>query len=168
MRYLLLLLVLVGCQKHYIAVRQMQIGPDYLASAHVGTPDPRRADPPIGEKLVIDWSVPPELLAQHPRVFLHIIFRNHTEKFEFMPITTKVGTEVYSLLRKDFKETQGLLTYRAEIVTADGHVYRDWKHQLWVNLITLDRTSSSVEDQSKQGSVIETPNDSVEGLSESS
>ncbi|MBS0615427.1 MAG: hypothetical protein JSR58_02615 [Verrucomicrobia bacterium] len=141
MRYVLLFLLLVGCEKHYISVRQMQIGPDYLASAHIGSPDPRRADPPIGEKLVIDWSVPPDILTQNPKIVLHLIFRNHTEKFEFIPIHHKMGFEVYSLLRKEFHEKQGLLTYRAEIVTQDGHIYRDWKHQLWVNLITLDHTS---------------------------
>lgn len=133
----------------------------------MGTPDPRQADPPIGQQLIIDWSVPPELLEQHPKIVLHVIFRDHTEKFEFFTIDNKNGFDVYSLLRKEYAERKGLLTYRAEIVTDDGRVYRDWKHQLWVNLITLDRTSSSVEDQSKQGSVTETPNLSDEGLSPS-
>jgi hypothetical protein len=32
------------------------------------------------------------------------------------------------------------LTYSAEIMTPDHHVYREWKHQLWANLITLDES----------------------------
>lgn len=169
-RLLFPLLLLCACEKYDLSVRQLAVDSRWLASSHVGTPDPRLAHPPLGEKLAISWTVPPELLAQEPRVVLHILFWNHTQKEVSYPIHYRTGTKVYSLLDEEFEKTKGLLTYRAQIVTADGHVYKDWKHQLWVNLITLDSeaslTSSSVVDQSMQGSVMETAYSSSEGFSD--
>ncbi len=54
---------------------------------------------------------------------------------------SRFGVETYSVLNKDFKKTGGFLAYRAEILTEDGEVYADWKHQLWVKLIDIDDMS---------------------------
>lgn len=151
----------------------MPVNAGYLASTHVGTPDPRQAHPPLGQKLIIDWNVPPEVLAQEPKVFVHLIYKDHSQKEAVYPILYRSGTKVYSLLNEEFEKTKGLLTYRAQIVLADGSVYKDWKHQLWVNLITLDEestdsaesTNSSVSSQSMQGSVMETAYLSEDGFS---
>ena len=156
---LVLSFVLAGCDKYYLSLRQIHVTPTYLASSHVGTPDPRQAKPPFGQKLLIDWTVPPEVLAEKPEVVLYLVFKDHEEKQIRYPIEYRSGYRVYDLLNDAFVRSKGLLTYRAEIVTESGKVYREWKHQLWVKLINLDeeeRTSSSVEAQSKQGSVIET------------
>jgi hypothetical protein len=166
------LILLCGCEKYHVSVRQLHVDPTYLASMHVGTPDPRKAHPPIGQKLIIDWTVPPEMLAQDPKLVMYLIYKNHTEKEVSYPILYRNGTHVYSLLNEEFEQTKGLLTYRAEIVV-DGKVYKDWKHQLWVNLITLEEertasaasTSDSVISQSMQGSVIDTAYLSEDGFS---
>ncbi len=111
---------------------------DYLASTHVKTPDPRQACPPHGQKVILSWTVPRRILAKDPQILFHVIYNNHTEKTFVYPIRTRTGTEVYSLLDHEFNETKGLLTYRADIVTPDCEVFRSWKHQLWVKLITLE------------------------------
>jgi len=161
-------LLLASCDKYYVAVRQIPVNTSSLASAHVGTPDPRLAHPPLGQKLVVDWVVPGELLIKQPRVVLFLLYKDHTEKKLSYPIEYKSGYAVYALLGEEFEKTKGLLTYRAEIVTAEGEIYRDWKHQLWVNLITLEQesTSSSVDAQSMQGSVSESVDLSSAGFSE--
>jgi len=161
-------LLLTGCDKYYLTLRQVPVDSNYLASSHVGTPDPRQAHPPHGQKIILQWAVPPEILEKNPALVLYVVYKDHTEKeFEY-PIDGRLGYEVYSLLNEDYDKTGGLLTYRADIVTPDGTVYKEWKHQLWVNLITLDedRMSSSVSDQPKQGSVIDTAYLREEGLSD--
>ena len=169
---LFLLLLLSGCEKYYVSVRNIPIDASYLASSAVGTPDPRQANPPFGQKLVIDWDIPPELLDENPRIVLNILYKNHTEKEVIYPISHKRGYEVFDLLNQQFFETQGFLCYRAELLIGEGRVYREWRHQLWVNLITLkeleersspaEESSASVSSQPKQGSVIETPLSSEE------
>jgi len=171
--YFLFFILLASCEKYHVSVRSIPVNAAYLASSHVGTPDPRQAHPPLGQKLVIDWAIPPEMLIEQPKIILHLLYKNHVEKEVVYPITCRGGYVVYSLLNEEFTETKGLLTYRAEIVTEKGEVYREWKHQLWVNLITLEerqlsaaRMSDSVVSQSIQGSVIDTAYLREEGLSD--
>ena len=138
---------------------------EYLASTHVGTPDPRQADPPFGQKIVMQWAVPPEMLVDKPRLIFHVIYKNHTEEEIIYPIEDRSGMEVFSVLNEQYREKGGLLTYHAEIRLQDGTVYREWTHQLWVHLITFEderssealKTSDSVSPQFKQGSVTDTP-----------
>lgn len=157
----------MGCDKYYLSLRQVPVNAAYLASSHVGTPDPHRDHPPHGQKIVLQWAVPPELLEKKPQIIFQAIYKNHTEKTFVYPIESRLGYEVYTLIDDEFDTTGGLLTYRADIMTEDKNVYRQWKHQLWVNLITLDeRTSASVSDHPRQGSVTETAYLRDEGLSE--
>lgn len=156
---------LTSCEKYYLSLRQVPIDSEYLASSKVGSPDPRQADPPYGQKIVMEWAVPPELLAEEPRLILQILYRNHTQEELSYPIKGRNGMRVFSLLNDAFRSREGLLCYRAEIRTKTGDVYREWVHQLWVHFITFNeestsdavRTSRSVSPQLKQGSVTDTP-----------
>lgn len=162
---LFFLWTLAGCSKYYLSLRQVPIDDQYLASSHVGSPDPRQANPPMGQKVVMQWAVPPELLSEKPRLVFHVIYKNHTQEEFVYPIKDRMGMEVFSLLNEHYRDKGGLLTYHAEIRTEDGAMYKEWKHQLWVHLITFEdesssealKTSDSVSFQFKQGSVTETP-----------
>lgn len=132
-----ILLLVSSCDKYYVTVRQLPLNSNSLASAHVGTPDPRQLDPPRGQELIIDWVIPSDLLVKQPHVELYLLFRNHTEKKITYPALYKSGYIVYRLEGEEFDQTGGLLTYRADIVTKEGVICRRWKHQLWVNLIDL-------------------------------
>lgn len=132
-----LLLVLASCSKYYLTVRQVPVNARSLASSHVGSPDPRQINPPTGQQLVIDWVIPSDILREEPKVVLTLVFKNHTEETRHYPIYYRSGYVVYNLVGEEYDTTGGLLTYRAEIVTGNGDVYRDWKHQLWVNLIQM-------------------------------
>lgn len=133
----ILLLSLVSCQKYGLLVHQQRIDASYLASTHVGSPDPRQKCPPHGQFIIVEWWVPPPLLKYQPRVVVHLLFRNYTEKIVEFPITRRVSYEIYPVLGCEFDETGGLLTYKAEIVICEGEIYREWKHQMWVQLIDL-------------------------------
>ena len=128
-----------GCNRGYISVRQEWIDGRYLASTHVGTPDPRQAHPPLGQKLVLNWWVPREVLNKNPRIVLTLLFWNYTEQTVTYPIDNHAGYKTYSLLNEEYEKMQGLLTYRAEIVTDDDKVFAEWKHQLWVRLIDINK-----------------------------
>lgn len=211
---LLSLLALSACRQSYLSVQQEWIDGRYLASTHVNTPDPRQANPPYGQRLLIHWWVPSDILDHSPNLVLEVIFKNFTQKKVVFPLRHRTGQKIFSLLNDEYHEKHGLLAWRAQIVTEDGSVFKEWKHQLWVKLIELNdkpiftpepetpiypknfghedtdeeyygrRTdpeseelisssfeaesmSSSVEDQSKQGSVIESPDFSESSPSES-
>lgn len=134
---LLPLFCLVGCQRYYVSVMQQKIDVNYLASTHVDTPDPMREHPPYGQELIIDWQVPQALLKKKPLCILRVIYWDYTEETFYYDIKYKVGYWKYALLNQQFEERKGILTYSAKIVTEDGEIYKEWKHQLWVNLIQI-------------------------------
>ncbi len=133
-----LLLILGGCQKYELSVSEQSIDERYLSSTYIGTPDPRKEHPPTGQKLIIDWSIPSDILAQNPCLALHLIYWDYTEETLYYPVYYQRGYQVYSLLDCDYEKKQGIITYKAEIFTDQGDVYREWKHQLWVPLIHLE------------------------------
>jgi hypothetical protein len=132
------LLVFSSCDKYYVSVAQQWVDVRYLASTHVGTPDPRQDHPPVGQMMIVDWRIPKSLLNKKPHIQLTMIFWNYTEKTICFPIEQRMGWVTYKLLDEEYDETGGILTYKAEIVSEDGSLFREWKHQLWVNLITID------------------------------
>ncbi|MES2121369.1 MAG: hypothetical protein V4492_01160 [Chlamydiota bacterium] len=136
---LALLTTLAGCSQYYLSIAQQWVDVRYLASTHAKTPDPRQDHPPIGQMLVLDWRVPTEILKKKPRVLLDLIFWDYTTKTVEIPIRKRLDYATFKVLNEDYEKTGGILTYKAKIVTQDGEVFREWKHQLWVNLITLDQ-----------------------------
>ncbi len=130
---------LSGCQKYYLSVCQQWVDARYLASTHVNTPDPRQENPPIGQMLSIDWRIPREILEKKPHIELDLILWDYTEEKKSYPIDKQMGWVTYKLLNEQYDKTGGILTYKAQIVTQDGTVYREWKHQLWVKLIHIQQ-----------------------------
>lgn len=139
--------LLFGCEKYGLLVRQQKVDSGYLASTHIGSPDPSQANPPSGELVIVEWWVPRELLEKKPKVILHMIYWNYSEEIIEFPIDQRVGYEVFRIYQQKFAETGGILTYMAQIVDKNGEVFQQWKHQLWVNLIhiTDEDKDSSIE-----------------------
>lgn len=150
-----LLSLFASCQRGALYVYQQKITPSYLASTNVATPDPRT--PPNGQMIVMEYIVPRDIRMMEPKLKLSVLFKDFSETVVEYPLRSRFGVETYSVLNENFKETGGFLAYRAEILTADGEVYADWKHQLWVKLIDIDDTNSAAAVKSRQLSVIDTP-----------
>lgn len=138
-------LVLTGCEKYYLSLTQQNVDVNYLASTHVKTPDPRQAHPPTGEMIIIGWRIPKKILREKPTIDLHVIYWNYTEKVFHYPIKSRMGYVKYQDLDEEFASTQGILTYKADIRTEEGMIYKEWKHQLWVNLITPEENKKPIE-----------------------
>jgi len=136
--------LLVGCQKYYLSICQEKVDETSLASTYVGTPDPQQKNPPEGERLILEWQVPQEILRQHPYIELQVVYRNHEEEtVVFSPISYRTGYVVHSLTGKKYEEKRGFLCYQAEIKTEEGIAFRSWKHQLWVKPIRVEETDVS-------------------------
>lgn len=141
LRYLIFFFfVLSGCQQKVLYLYQMKMDPSYLASTNVGSPDYRKA--PQGQMVIAEWMLPKWMFDQDPVLRIHILFRNFTETCVEYPISSRVGYETYLLINDEFKEKEGFLAYRAEIITADGTVEAEWTHQLWVKLIDASEIRS--------------------------
>lgn len=149
-RYLLLLLLPIsivffsGCRQYYLSICQEWVDVRYLASTHVGTPDPRQDRPPIGQMLILDWRIPKEVLKKKSEVILDLILWDYTTRQVKIPIKRRMDFATYRLFNEEYEKTGGILTYKAQIVTQDGRVFREWKHQLWVNLITINQEASPI------------------------
>lgn len=124
----------------------------YLASFHVGTPDPRQDHPPVGQMLILDWRIPKEILKRKPEIILDLILWDYTTRQIRIPIKQRMDFATYRLLNEEYEKSGGILTYKAQIVTEDGYIFREWKHQLWVNLIVIDQETpepAGVEEKEK-------------------
>ena len=140
----LLLSLLFGCKQYYLSICQEWVDSTYLASSHVSTPDPRQENPPLGQKLIVDWRVPKEIFDQKPVVVLDLILWDYTTRQVKIPIHHQMDFSTFNLLNEEYEKSGGILTYKAQIVTQDGEVFREWRHQLWVNLIRVtDQTEEA-------------------------
>lgn len=92
----------------------------------------------MGQKLFVEWNLPSDDVKKGLILTLKIIFRNYQEETISYAIDRRRGWITYELLDERFYETKGLLTYKADIATIEGEVVKEWKQQLWVNLIKLE------------------------------
>lgn len=126
-----------GCTLHRLDVQTQYLTSDYLASFHIGTPDPLLSEPLIGQRLLIQWSLnAEEVREENLFLYLKVRFRNHHEEEVIIPITSKRGTYLYRVNSELYCQTKGILTYLAEIRNSTCTLAR-WKHPLWVEWIQL-------------------------------
>lgn len=132
-------------------MQQEWVNRDFLASSHVGTPDPRQASPPEGQRLLVSWKFPKNLLDQELTLVATIRYWDQSEEILTHPVNKRWGHVAF----RCFKER--LLTYRVAVIDRCGEVVDVWEHHFWTKLIDIDRKSDAVSSQPKQGSVMETP-----------
>ncbi len=133
-----LFLFCFSCEKYYLSVKREAVDRMKLASTFVGSPDPRQKNPPKGQELILEWRLPEQALQEELVLVLSVIYKNHTEEKIRYPINRRRGVITYSVLGNDYKETEGFLTYKAEILNKDESVIKQWKQQLWTDLIVID------------------------------
>ncbi|MCB1107221.1 MAG: hypothetical protein KDK76_03905 [Chlamydiia bacterium] len=136
--FIFLFLLLCSCGRCYLSVKREPIDQTSLASTFVGSPDPRQKSPPKGLELILEWILPGHIMQEEPTLVLSIIYKNHTEEKVCYPIMKRWGTTTYSVVGEKYQEKGGLLTYKAEIIGKNEEVIKEWKQQLWVDLIAID------------------------------
>jgi hypothetical protein len=136
--FLLLALHLSSCEKYYLSLQQQWVDISYLASSQANTPDPRKQNPPLGQMLIIDWRVSKSILKLEPHIALDLIFWDYSKKTICFPMKRQMDYVTYELLNDNYEKTEGILTYRAKIITKNGEAVKESKHQLWVDLIQIE------------------------------
>lgn len=124
---------------------------EFLASTHIGTPDPRQLDPPEGKRLLIAWRFPSIWVDRG--LTLHLTVRFWDQSEEHICRRIEKGHDYVAFNFFD----QRVLTYKIEVVDREGQCIELWEHQFWTELIDVDRSKLSVSSQPIQASVIDTP-----------
>lgn len=135
---IVLLLGTSSCTHPTLNVFSTYVTRESLASYYVGTPDPLLNAPNVGQKLYIRWHLPSSYLALQPlQLKLHMRFHNRKFDILVIPITRLCGIYVYELLNKEFFDTEGLMSYKVEVI-ANDQVLEEWRHIMWVEPITFE------------------------------
>lgn len=132
---LVLVAISSSCSSNYISVDKIKTDKLTFASRFAKTPDPRALNPPKGEKLYVNWSLPIQFETNKYRLKVDIVYRNLTKETLVYPIKRRAGSQIIELLGKDFTEKKGFLVYKLQIVSLDGEIITDYTHRMWVDLI---------------------------------
>lgn len=142
---LLFMLAIASCTpKHNLSAFSEYVTREQLASYMVGTPDPALNSPTVGQKLYINWSLPEEFKCSQLTLKVYMRFKDRTEDVQIIPLSETSGIYVYALLNEDYFEHKGFLTYKIELL-ADGELIKEWRHQMWVDLITFPKNEADEE-----------------------
>lgn len=136
-----------GCQRNFVTVVQEKIHRNLLASSFVDSPDPMQYDLPRGKKLYISWNIDRQCSFEDSVIRLSMIFRNRQIKIVNLPVPKQGGTLVYSLLDQEYYDSQGLLSYKVELLGKNEKIMAVWTHQLWVNIIELRDSKGEIKAQ---------------------
>jgi hypothetical protein len=129
---------LLGPRTPGLTIVRQKIDRDFYASAQVLSPDPRSANYPTGERLVIAWSLPAEWLEVDPlRLQCEVYYRNREKVLFEWPIQHKRGHQTVDCLGLLYQRTGGWMTYEVRILK-DGQTLLAEPHQLWFRWMDLD------------------------------
>ena len=132
-----------SCAVQPLTVQTQYFSHEDQASYQIGTPDPSLDNPSIGERLLVQWALPPcEFEERGLTLYLKVRFANHQEREVQVPIEKKRGYYLYDLRDQEYCETGGIMTYLVEIRRGEC-VVAAWKHPLWTPLITFHSKNSS-------------------------
>lgn len=104
---------------------------EFLASSHVGTPDPRQKNPPKGQRLLIAWDFPRSLFREELSLKATVRLWDQTEKVFFIPLERKRDAVALSF------PCDKILTYQVQVFNREKEEIEKWDHQFWTPLIEL-------------------------------
>lgn len=131
-----LFILLTGCSTNtHLSVQTLYFTRESLASYYVETPDPMLINPPVGQKLLVTWSLPKSYLDYADlHLNIRIRFRNREEIELNIPIEKRYSSYMFEICNDRFFETKGILTYKVDLI-GGGLLLEEWRHQLWHELI---------------------------------
>lgn len=143
-------LLLTSCEETYISAHTDYLSHENLASYVIKTPDPLLNNPPVGQRLIVGWSVPRSYLdLDNLHLVVTIRFRNRTETIENLDILRRKGTFIYPVMDQDYFTTRGILTYKIDLMCGE-QVLEEWRHQIWTELINVEREEVDLSGQTEQ------------------
>ncbi len=137
--------LLSSCTCNLLTVHTDYVSRDNLASYHVGTPDPLLNNPPIGQRLLISWSLPKAYMYYESlHLEIHLRYRNREEATQTVDLLKNSGMIIFSLLNEAYFETEGILSYKIDLI-GNGEILEHWQHQIWADLIHFDASEKQNE-----------------------
>ena len=136
-------LILFGCSPPFLNVKSNPVNRDSLASTFVGSPDPLQKNPPIGQQLIITWSLSSKVTLNRLQMVLSTFYYDDSRETFTYPICCKKGVMSHYLVGQDYVKKRGLRTYKVEIVDSKEGVIKVWKHILWFDPIDLEEIEIS-------------------------
>lgn len=142
------MLALTSCQLQTLNVDTYFVGPETLASYWVGTPDPKKCCPDVGQELVLTWNMP-RCYQPYEDLYIRWIIRfgNHEEEIFTIPVLTKRGERSYALLNQLYWDRCGIQTYKVEVISGDT-ILTTLCNSIWTKIICIggeDEDSGDVE-----------------------
>lgn len=131
------LFLTVACSGR-LYIRHERVDKNYLASVHVGTPDPRQKNPPDGQRIIINWDFPKTIFEKDLTIHLTVRFWNQNEENINFHLRRKRGDKSFYFPSGEQERFKRILTYRAEVVTKTGEVIEVWRHHFWTKKIDVD------------------------------
>lgn len=131
--------LLTACSANRLTVERYAVLPSELPSVFIDSPDPLKKNPSIGQVLDINYEIKNADRKSMPYlVLLKIIYKNLEEETVSYTAFRDKGMFEFQLLDDKFDATGGILTYKAELMTFDGEMIKDYKHRLWFDLISFE------------------------------
>ena len=132
-----LLLLCSGCRGQYVSVSKVPIDKTSLASTYAETPDPKASKPPKGEKLYVSYRIPFGKQAQGAKLRLQLIYRNLDQEEVVFPLAHRMGTVGFEVVGEKFRKTNGVFSYKAQLIGSEGEVVDTYTQRMWVNVIKV-------------------------------
>lgn len=132
-------LFLVACGSKSLSIRQEYLSKKLLPSNYIRTPDPLLKKRFLGERLIVNWSLPKTFQTKDNTFLnLEILFSNHTEDDITLRLCKTKGTFVYTLEDEKYKEKEGIAGYKA-VIYKNGQAFDTWEHKVWAKPIHFDQ-----------------------------
>lgn len=136
--YFICLMFFSSCQKHQMHVTSIKIDKSSLASSFSAAKDPRQQVSAKGQQLYIQWNLPKKYNKMPISLELDIIYNNQTHETIVYDVIASEKKLSFFLLGERYRETKGIMTYKACLKTQNGRIVQHWKKSSWFNLIQLD------------------------------
>lgn len=133
--FLILFFMLTACvNQGKLSVFSDYVTQEYLASYHVGTPDPSLNAPTIGQRIYVRWNLAKNHGYCELTLKLRVRFKDRSEITEYVQLNQPCGMYTYSILNEEYFARNGIMTYKIELL-GDGQRIDEWQHQMWVELV---------------------------------
>ncbi len=126
---------LSSCCRSYVTLQEQWVDKEYLASFYVNSPDPELKCPPCGKNLLIEWNFPISVFRQNLSIILTARLWDNTVHVYRHKVTQKQDfTSMYFSFKDPDKK---LLTYKVEVVNAQGKIIENIENQFWTEQIDI-------------------------------
>lgn len=131
------ILCLSGCSQPCLSSFTEFIDNDYTAAAHLGIEQTCLRET-LGQQVVVIWNLPYRMQYVLPAT-LHLWVYYGDGKIEKLTYEVRQlsGYRIYCLKGEDFKERQGIVSYKVSLSSGDKEIVSR-RHHLWMEVISLD------------------------------